>query len=266
MHKPQNHTPLIEFNAVTVMRGGTKALDSVSLTIGAGENVAIVGPNGSGKSTLIKVVTRECYPLARTGGGMVRILGEETWDIFKLKSMLGIVSNDLQSMCDRPIFGHEMVLSGFFGSIGLFPHMQVTERMEARTREIIEFLEISHLAAKPMTEMSTGEARRILIGRALAHKPKALILDEPTNGLDPHAARKFSNSLRKLARAGKSIILVTHHLQDIIPEITRVIMVKDGTLFRDGAKSDILIPKNLSELFKMPLEISETNGYYNLLG
>lgn len=257
---PQIETPLIEFEDATVVLGGTKALDSVNFS----ENVAIIGPNGSGKSTIIRTITRECYPLASEDGPSVKIMGEHIWNVFDLRSMLGIVSGNLQKVCDRDISGREIVLSGFFSSIGLFSCHKVTEQMETKTKNILQFLEIEHLADKMMNAMSTGEARRILIGRALVHNPMALMLDEPTNGLDPRAAHKFNGMLRRITRSGKSIIMVTHHLQDIIPEITRIIMVKDGKVFKDGSKEDILTKNNLSELFSMPAEIEERNGYYQL--
>ncbi len=261
-----DRTPLLEFDNTTVVLKDKRVLDSISFRIDVGENVAIIGPNGSGKSALIKTITREYYPLAQNGHQPVRILGQDTWNIFDLRSLLGIVSSDLQQTCARYFTGWEMVLSGFFGSVGIWPNHEVTERMESKARAILEFLEISHLADKNMVEMSTGEARRVLIGRALVHGPKALMLDEPMNGLDPHAARRFGNSLRKIAGAGKSIIMVTHHLQDIIPEIGRVIMISDGRLFRDGNKEEVLTEENLSELFRMPVEISRRNGYYHLWG
>ena len=177
----------------------------------------------------------------------------------------GIVSGDLQEFLNREVSGREAILSGFFSSVRLFPHYRVTPGMHNRAEELLEFLEIGHLAEKNMTEMSTGEARRVLIARALVHRPKALILDEPSNGLDPHAARKFAGSLGKIARAGKSVILVTHHLPDIIPEISRVMMLRHGRLFADGPKRDVLTAEHLSELFAMPVEVMERDGYYHLM-
>ncbi len=256
--------PLLEFTNATVLRGTVTALDSVTIRIESGENVAVIGPNGSGKSTLIKLVTRECYPVLTDGEPPVRIMGESTWDIFRLRTMMGVVSGDWEEFFRRDLSGREVILSGFFGSVGLYPYHLVTPKMETRTREILSFLEMEHLAGKSMTAMSTGEARRIMIGRALVHRPKALILDEPANGLDPHAARKFAGSLGKLARAGKSIILVTHHLPDIIPEVSRVIMLKDGRVFADGPKHEVLTKDRLSELFAMPVEVYERHGYYHL--
>lgn len=271
----QGHA-LLEFNNVTVMRGDTAALDGVSLWIQPGEDVAIIGPNGSGKSTLIKTITRECYPLASTSiadngesaanaAPPVRIMGESTWDLFRLRSMLGIISADLQHICERPISCREVVLSGFFGSIGLHPHHRVTRKMEDKTAELLDLLEIAHLADRDMTDMSSGQARRVLIGRALVHEPRALVLDEPNNDLDPRSARRFAEILRKLARSGRSVIMVTHRLQDIIPEIGRVVMIKDGRIFRDGAKQDVLTEANLSELFSIPVEVQEKGGYWYML-
>jgi iron complex transport system ATP-binding protein len=182
-----------------------------SLTIGAGEHVAILGPNGCGKSTLIKTITRECYPLAQPGSS-VTILGERVWNVVDLRTMLGIVSNDLMAQCTREITGFEIVLSGFFSSIGIWPNHQVTEKQRRKAADVLRFLEAAHLAEKPVDEMSSGEARRMLIGRALVHDPKALLLDEPSTSLDLFAQHELRESIRKLARAGVAILLVTHHL------------------------------------------------------
>jgi len=255
---------LLEFAEATVVYGTTRALDEISFRIDVGENVAIIGPNGSGKSTLIKAITRECYPLATDSTPPIRILGEHTWNIFSLRSMLGIVSGDLQQACTREITGREAVLSGFFGSIGLYPYHEVTDEMERRAEETLRFLDMAEIADRYLTEMSTGQARRALIGRALVHDPKALMLDEPANGLDPRASHKFSGVLRKVAQSGNSIIMVTHHLQDIIPEISRVIMIDHGKVFLDGPKHEVLTEANLSRLFAMNVEIVQRNGYYLL--
>src|ERR1700750_202217 len=124
---------LIDFQHVTVMRGETLALDDVSIRIGAGEHVAIIGPNGCGKSTFIKAITRECYPLYREETSLT-IMGGDHWNIFELRSLLGIVSSDLMTYCIRDMTGFEMVLSGFFSSIGIWPNHEITEEMRVRAR------------------------------------------------------------------------------------------------------------------------------------
>jgi iron complex transport system ATP-binding protein len=254
--------PLIEFQNVTVYRGDSVVLDGITLSIAEGEHVAILGPNGCGKSTLIKTITRELYPRYSGNGSGLRIFGRDRWNIFDLRPLLGIVSNDLMQSCTRDITGREAILSGFFGSIGIWPNHHVTPEMEKRTDEILALLEVTGLAHRDINELSSGEARRILIGRALAHNPKALILDEPTVSLDLHATHELRGILRKLARAGTSMIVVTHHLPDLIPEVERVILVKRGRVLRDGPKREVLTSALLSDLFETPVEVLERDGLY----
>ncbi len=255
--------PLLEYRNVTVLRSGRRALDGITLSIAAGEHVAILGPNGSGKSTLIKTITRECYPQP-DGGSWLKILGEKIWHVFDLRSLLGIVSNDWMQMCTRDYSGYEIVLSGFFSSVGIWPNHEVTPAMENKAREVMESLEIAHLANRDTCEMSSGEARRVLIARALVHDPKALVFDEPTNSLDVHATHELRAAMRRVAGNGTSVILVTHHLPDIIPEVSRVILLKDGKVYRDGPKREILTSVVLSDLFATPVELFERDGYYQL--
>lgn len=257
--------PLLEFKNITIMKGNAKILDSISLTLREGEHIAILGPNGAGKSSVIKTINREYYPLIRDEGVRFRVRGRDTWDVFLLRSTFGIVSNDLAYAFSREMTAREVVLSGFFSSIGLFRH-NVTPEMERKTSEILLFLEIQHLADRKMTEMSSGEARRVLIGRALVHDPKTLILDEPTNSLDLHALHNFRATCRKIARAGTGIILVTHNLHDIIPEITRVILMKEGHFCMDGPKEEVLTDLNISNLFLVPVRVMKDDGYYYASG
>jgi iron complex transport system ATP-binding protein len=245
------------------MRGENTALRDLSLTIGAGEHVAILGPNGCGKSTLIKTITRECYPLARPDSG-ISILGERLWNVVTLRSLLGIVSNDLMTQCTREMDGLEIVLSGFFSSIGIWPNHHVTEKMRRKAADVLRFLEAAHLAGKPVDEMSSGEARRMLIARALVHDPKALLLDEPSTSLDLFAQHELRETIRKLARAGTGILLVTHHLSDIVPEIDRVIMMRGGEVVADGAKEEVLTAGALADLFGVKAELARRGGYYHL--
>jgi iron complex transport system ATP-binding protein len=238
---------LIEFANVYVQRENTMALRGISFSVEAGEHVAILGPNGSGKSTLIKVITRECYCRQP---GLVRIWGEERWGLFDLRALLGIVTNDLVETCTKPYSALETALSGFFGSVGVWPTHHVTPEMERKAREALKFFDVDHLADHPLTEMSSGEVRRAVFARALVHNPKALLLDEPSNSLDIRAQHEVREAVRKLAQSGVSIVLVTHHLPDIIPEIERVIALKNGVIFFDGAKNEVLNDHKMTQLFE----------------
>jgi iron complex transport system ATP-binding protein len=254
---------LIEFANVSVMRGKTLALKEVSLRIGLGEHVAILGPNGCGKSTLIKAITRECYPLVRPGSS-VRILGRDHWNVFELRTLLGIVSSDLMTACTREVTGRDIALSGFFSSIGIWPHQQVTPAMDKKAEQALAMLEVSHLADRFTDEMSSGEARRVLLARALVHDPRALILDEPSTALDLFAQHELRLIFRKLAQSGIGIVMVTHHLSDLIPEIERVVLIEHGQIVADGPKREILVASKLSALFGLPLDLTERDGFYNL--
>ena len=260
---PSDSAPqtLLDFRNITVMRAGRRALDGLTVSIGLGENTAIVGPNGSGKSTLIKTLMRECYPLDRDDASLT-IFGKDRWRLFDLRPMLGIVSPDWAALCSREITGREALLSGFFSSTEIWPHNEVTPAMREKADAVLDLLEITRLADHQTDQMSTGELRRVLIGRALVHDPRALILDEPTASLDLRAVRELREILRKITRQGTMLVMITHQLPDIIPEISRIVLMKGGQVFHDGPKDDVLASPQLSELFGMPIEVVRRDGYY----
>ena len=263
MNKTAKKPPLLDFHNLRVIRGQKIALDNFSLRIGADEHVAILGPNGCGKSTLIKTITRECYPVAQPHSSM-SILGEETWDVFALRARLGIVSNDLMLSCTGDACGRDVVLSGFFSSISIFSNHTVSAGHREMADAALAELKISHLADRPVCEMSSGEARRVLIARALVHKPGALLFDEPCNSLDLSAQQSLRQMMRALANSGTAIILVTHELTDIVPEIGRVVLMSRGRVVADGPKEEILQVERLAELFGVSVEMARRDGHYHL--
>jgi iron complex transport system ATP-binding protein len=263
MNATTQKPPLLDFHNLRVMRGQKVALDDFSLRIGADEHVAVLGPNGCGKSTLIKTITRECYPVARPDSSM-SILGEDTWDVFALRARLGIVSNDLMLSCTGDASGRDVVLSGFFSSIGVFSNHVVDPRHRELADAALAELKISHLADRPVCEMSSGEARRVLIARALVHRPGALLFDEPCNSLDLSAQQSLHRTMRELANSGTAIILVTHELADIVPEIGRVVLMDSGRVVADGPKEEILRVERLAALFGVNVEMARRDGHYHL--
>jgi|ERR1700690_2157340 iron complex transport system ATP-binding protein len=255
--------PLLDMRNVTVVRGNNVALDGLSLRIESGEHVCILGPNGCGKSTLIKTITRECYPLVRPESSM-SILGRSLWNIFELRSLLGIVSPDLLSACTTDATGMDVVLSGFFSSTRIFPNHSPQPEHRARAEATLARLDIAHLANRPVAEMSSGEAKRTLIARALVHRPQTLLFDEPGNALDIAGQLELRAELRELARAGLGIVLVTHHVSEIIPEIGRVVLLRGGRSLADGPKERILTSEQLSALFGVPVKLAREDGHYHL--
>jgi len=237
-------------------------LQHFSLRVAAGEHVCILGPNGCGKSTLIKTITRECYPLANEGSS-ISILGRERWNIFELRSLLGIVSPDLLASCTTDATGRDVVLSGFFSSTRIFPHHAPSADLLEKSEAALARLGIAHLAGRPVAQMSSGEAKRTLIARALVHEPQTLLFDEPSNALDIGAQMQLRDTMRTLAREGLGILLVTHHVSEIFPEMERVVLLREGRIVADGPKDDMLTSPRLSELFGVEIQIARRDGYYS---
>jgi iron complex transport system ATP-binding protein len=263
MSKDATDNCFVDFQHAFVARGGKTVLHDISLRILSGEHVAILGPNGCGKSTLIKTMTCECYPIAREGMRAL-IFGRDRWEVFALRKRLGVVAGDLPSERTLHTCGRDAVITGFFSSSTIWPELHVTGAMRGRADEVLAHLEASHLAEKPVGEMSAGEMRRILIGRALVHDPEVLLIDEPSNALDLAAQSELRQTLRQLARRGIGIVLITHHLADILPEIDRVVMLRQGRIFADGAKRELLTAPRLTELFGVPVSIVQQDGFYHV--
>lgn len=251
--------PLIEMRHATVMRGDRAVLSDFNLEIGLGEHIAILGPNGCGKSTLIRTLTRDLYPVWKPET-VVRILGRDKWDVFELRKLLGIVPSTVPAL-SKVVTGREMVISGFFSGWGIWPNHFVMPEMVRKADEVLAQLEASHLAERDFEELSSGETRRLLIARALVHDPRALILDEPSTSLDLFAQHELRQTMRQLAQDGTGIVIITHHLSDLIPEIERVVMMKDGSIVADGPRAEMLQRRRLEGLFGVPLEVSERDGY-----
>jgi iron complex transport system ATP-binding protein len=248
----------LELRRVDVARGDRVVLHEINLTIRAGEHVAILGPNGCGKSTLILAMTCQIYPVVQPGM-VVRIFGRERWDLTQLRRRFGVVAagvmSELPGERTAVTTGLDAVIAGFFSASTLWPNLHVTAEMRDRAVEALERMEALHLRERLVGEMSAGEKRRILIARALAHRPRQLLLDEPSNALDLAAQRELRETLRRLAREGTGLVLVTHHLGDILPEIERVILMRAGRIVGDGAREELLTEARLSELFHAPVRI-----------
>ncbi len=261
--RANSEAPLLDLRKIRVMRAGKIVLDDFSLRIHVDEHVAVLGPNGCGKSTLIKTITRECYPVVRAGSS-ISILGRRSWNVFELRSLLGIVSNDLMSSCTADASGLDVVLSGFFSSTRIFPNHTVDPKHRRLAEDALAQLGVAHLAERAVEEMSSGEAKRVLIARALVHKPRALLFDEPCNSLDILAQHSLRETMRSLANSGVGIILVTHEIQDVVPEIERVVLMSNSRIVCDGRKEEILRAASLGKLFGLKVELARRDGYYNI--
>jgi len=263
LQRDASEVPLLDIRNATIFRGSTRVFDRFSLRIGQHEQVAILGPNGSGKTTLLKVINRELYPVA-SDDSWVRILGRSRWNVWDLRSRLGLVSHDLQTRYRDTTTALHVVLSGFLSSIGVQGLLvdRITGEQQATARKIMGDLAIGELADTPLRQMSTGQQRRCLLARALVHEPDTLVLDEPTAGLDLTASFDYLARVRKLVTEGRTIVLVTHLLNEIPPEIDRVILIRAGVVIADGAKADVLTVDNLQKAYGTRMRLARVDDYW----
>jgi iron complex transport system ATP-binding protein len=260
---PALSAPLIELDRACVIRGQVRVLHDLSLRIAQGQHTALLGPNGCGKSSFIKLITRELYPLAHGDGTVaVKVLGQNRWQVDRLRSQLGIVTGDLSSnLSDMPgLTVEEAVLTGFFASFVVPAFREVTADMRERVRQALALTGALPLLARGYAELSAGETRRVLIARALVNRPQALLLDEPSTGLDLVARQQLIGTMRTLAAQGITLVLVTHHIEEVIPEIERVVLLRGGRIVADGPRAELLRDAPLSEVFGGPVRVQETEG------
>ena len=255
--------PLIDIRNATIYRGNTRVFDKFDLTIEQHEQVAILGPNGSGKTTLLKVVNREIYPVLQDDS-WVRILGRLTWNVWELRSHIGVVSHDLQARYKGTTSGLDVVLSGYLSSVGIHGILagRINDAQKTKARQVMLDLGVESLADTPLRNMSTGQQRRCLLGRALVHDPDTLILDEPTAGLDLTASFDYLARVRKLVAKGKNIVVVTHLLNEIPPDIERIVLLREGSIVADGPKEEVLTEENLLTTYGTPIKLARVDGYY----
>lgn len=255
---------LLELCDITAYRGKTPVFKGFSLAIPEGCSTAVLGPNGAGKTTLLKLISCDIFPVA-SKGSRLNILGRERWNVWELRSRFGIISHDLQHDYLESAKGLNVILSGYYSSIDTWSYQKFLESDIEKASLIMRKLGIETLAERSFGEMSTGQQRRFLLGRALINDPGTLLLDEPTTGLDLKASFQYLDIVRKLIHDGKTIILVTHHVHEIPPEIKRVVLIKNGRIFLDGEKAEVLTSSNLSSLFEVPVQVVASNGFYQVL-
>ena len=254
---------LIDIHNATLWRGNTLVFENLNLTIPQHQRIAILGPNGSGKTTLLKTINRELYPVVKDDS-WIRILGRDRWNVWELRKRIGVVSHDLHSRYTPTTTAIEVVVSGFQSSIGIHGLLaaRVSQEQLVAAEKILLELGMAKFLQTELRAMSTGEQRRCLLARAMVHNPDTLILDEPTTGLDISASFDYLRQISRLAQAGQNIIIVTHHLNEIPPEIERVILLKRGSIVADGSKEDTLTSELLSEIYETRVLVSQVEGHF----
>ncbi|MDD3456653.1 ATP-binding cassette domain-containing protein [Sphaerochaeta sp.] len=253
---------IMQLEHATVRRSGVPILDDISFQVKRNEHVAIIGPNGAGKSTLVQLLSEEIHPLYSPRTKRI-LFGKAKWEVLSLRAHLGIVSQSLQYLCNSSYKGWEIVISGFFSSIGLDFHHHCNEQQMQKMEETMHRYDAWHLRDKQMNRMSSGEARRILLARANVHDPQVMLLDEAVSNLDFPSRSQYRSTLEQLDREGKTIILATHELSEIIPAINRIVVMQHGRIVADGPKREILNEQLLSEVYQTKVFIDEREGLFS---
>jgi iron complex transport system ATP-binding protein len=255
---------IVEIQHATVYRGDTCVFSDFSFALHEGEHAAILGPNGAGKSTLLKLLSGEVHAMPKDDTRWA-LFGEERWNVWDVRKQIGIVSHDLQRDYLICAEGLNVILSGFYASNDTYAHQEFSKTQMTRAYEVMQELGVMDLSGRRFGHLSTGEQRRFLLGRALVHDPPVLVFDEPTSGLDPKACFQYLDLLRTQINKGKTVLLVTHHLHEIPPEIERVIFLKQGNIVADGPKSKLLTSEQVSRLFDSQISLVQANGWYQAL-
>lgn len=254
--------PLLELTNVTVERDGNRILDNVSLAIPQHRHTAIIGPNGAGKTSLLRILDRQYYPSVADDGqqGTVKILGESRWEVADLRKQMGIVSSSLDHNFALGRTGRmtvlEAVASGFTATELAEFGLPIDDQIRAQVTTALLQVSADHLIQRQVATLSTGERRRVLIARALVHQPKILILDEPTTGLDLAAQFHFLEILAQLCRQPSlTVVLVTHHLEEVIDEFQQVLLLSGGRIEFDGPTNQALTAEKIGPLYGLPITL-----------
>ena len=252
--------PIIDLENITFIRESRKILDNVTWQIQPGAHTALLGANGSGKTTLIRILTGYEWPT----DGEVTVLGKRFGSccLPELRRHIGLVSSAIAPRFPAQADPLEIAASGVDAALGIFRAFTRSELARARTA--LEALNSGHLIGREYGTLSQGEQQRVQIARALVPRPALLALDEPCAGLDPAARAHFLDDLARLAHSesAPTLLLVTHHIDEIGPWIKRITMLKNGQIFQEGSRADMLCSSVLSAVFGCKCLVhKQENGY-----
>ena len=253
-------TAILEISRLEVSRGETRILREVDWRVERGEHWAILGLNGSGKTSLLKALTGYLSPSAGSLALLGKQYGDTDWR--ELRLHVGIVTSALQASIPGAEVALETVISGHYAQLDLW--VRPTRRDRTEARRWLRFVGASGLEKREWLFLSQGERQRVLIARALMANPRLLILDEPCAGLDPVAREEFLRFVETLARrrGGPSLVLVTHHVEEITPSFTHALVLRGGRVFASGPKRTVLTSRKLGGAFGARIALRERRGRY----
>lgn len=252
---------VLELAEVTVRRGRATLLDRVSWVVREGERWILLGANGAGKTTLMQVAAAQMHP----SSGAVGILGEllGTVDVFELRPRIGVSSAAIAEKIPREEKVRDVVVSASYAVLGRWRE-EYDDLDHDRADELLREVGVAHLADRTFGTLSEGERKRVQVARALMTDPELLLLDEPAAGLDLGGREDLVSTLSVLAYdpLSPATVLVSHHVEEIPPGFTHVLMLRGGRIVSSGPIGETLTAEALSATFAMPLVLEEHDGRY----
>ena len=252
-------SPLLRIRDAHVRRAGREILAVDEFSLAEGESAALLGPNGSGKSTFIGLITREIHPLHRDEAPVL-FRGDARVTLADIKRALGVVSSTMQDQIRVHVPAQDIVAGGLFGSLGIPQRCTVTDGQRARARAIMSELGIGDLAERDILTLSAGQARRVLIARALAQNAQTIIMDEPTSALDYGNTMRVLSCVRQLAREGLSIVQSTHNPDHAFLYSDATMVLSKGRLRAFGNPREVITSELISELYDIEVEVNSLYG------
>ena len=248
-----------ECKNIQAIENSNEIFNSFSLSLKLKENTVILGPNGSGKSSIIRLINRTLYPIIKTGSTL-KIFGESEINIWRLRKMIGFVSTEIKDRIPPNETVFNIVRAGLYNSFSMKQHRDLNVNDINHVSNLLSDLYLDDLKEKKFKILSDGQKRRVIIARALVHKPDILVLDEPTANLDIRSKYFLTKSLENMCNRGITLLHITHSINSITKNISRVLFIRNGYICGDGQPNNQLTSNKLSELFDIQLRVSNTEG------
>jgi iron complex transport system ATP-binding protein len=254
-------SPVLDFTKVSVVRGGTRILDQVDWAVQPDERWVILGPNGAGKTTLLQIAAAAMHPTS----GVATLLGERLGqsDVFEIKPRIGLASSAMAKRIPADEVVLDVVLTAAYAVTGRWN--EVYEEVDvSRARRVLGEWKLSAFDDRRFGTLSDGEQKRVQIARAVMADPEVLLLDEPAASLDLGSREELLQLLGGFASNPKSpaMVMVTHHVEEIPPGFSHVLLLADGAVTAAGPIGDVLTSENLTSTFGLPIELTEANGRF----
>ena len=238
-------------------------LSNINISLNFYENTLILGPNGAGKTTLLKLLNRSIYPITKINSSF-KLFNEENINIWDLRKKIGFLFKEMEQRINNGVNLYEVIISGFSGTFNSRYSELLSEREKLKIDKLINEWGLSNIIYNEFKSLSDGQKKRALLARAMVYEPNILVLDEPFCNLDMKSNYILTKNLNKLTDKSLNLLYITHNLESILPKTNRVILMKDGKIFRDGRPSDLLNSKILSALFNIPINVIEQDGYWRM--